>query len=97
LSDEHEVTRVTNGWIVMKGDKKIGGPFNSWRAALEWIDSQKPKHQRAAPDIDGNTPDNRGYGCGVISLALVIASAISSCAASASSLRSYMKATKGRP
>jgi hypothetical protein len=36
----------------MKGDRKIGGPFSSWRAALEWIDSQKAKRGRAAADLD---------------------------------------------
>jgi hypothetical protein len=43
LSDDLEVTRVLAGYIVMRGDKKIGGPFNSWRAALERLDCQKPK------------------------------------------------------
>jgi hypothetical protein len=47
-----EITRVLAGYVVMRGDKKIGGPFNSWRAALEWIDSQKPKRDRAAANLD---------------------------------------------
>jgi hypothetical protein len=46
-----EITRALAGYIVMRGDKKIGGPFNSWRAAMEWLDSQKPKRDRAAADL----------------------------------------------
>jgi hypothetical protein len=47
-----EITKVITGYIVMRGNKTIGGPFNSWRMALEWLDSQKPKRQRAAADVD---------------------------------------------
>jgi hypothetical protein len=55
-----EITKIITGsgkdtpcrYIVMRGNKTIGGPFNSWRLALEWIDSQKPKRGRAAADLD---------------------------------------------
>jgi hypothetical protein len=33
LSDDLEVTRVLAGYIVMKGDRKLAGPFGTWRAA----------------------------------------------------------------
>jgi hypothetical protein len=52
LSDDLEVTRVLAGYIVIRGDRKLAGPFGTWRSALEWLDSQKPKRDRTAADLD---------------------------------------------
>jgi hypothetical protein len=75
-----EITRVVTGYIVLRGDKKIGGPFNSWRAALEWIDSQRSKRDRAAaaglPRADEsplgspNSLFRAGYYTGILNMRL---------------------------
>lgn len=52
MTDDLEVTRILGGYLVLRGDRKLAGPFGTWRAALGWLDSQKPKRDRAAADID---------------------------------------------